>query len=179
MTGISTKEKRRRAIAATAYHEAGHAVAAWWFCLKYKHVTIRPNADSLGHMLHSVPNWFRPDIESSDRVFLRAQRHIITSFAGQLAEAKLRGRPPRFGMESDNQNAVDMALRFCGSRETTEAYLRYCWLMARDLVNERWPQIEALAAALMERETLNHLDAIEVINPGSAALRATLKKGLL
>jgi ATP-dependent Zn protease len=179
MTGISTKEKRRRAIAATAYHEAGHAVAAWWFCLKYKHVTIRPNADSLGHMLHSVPNWFRPDIESSDRVFLRAQRHIITSFAGQLAEAKLRGRPPRFGMESDNQNAVDMAFRFCGSRETTEAYLRYCWLMARDLVNERWPQIEALAAALMERETLNHLDAIEVINPGSAALRATLKKGLL
>jgi hypothetical protein len=139
MSGMTTKEKRQRAMTATAYHEAGHAVAAWQFCLKFKHVTIRSNADSLGHMLHSVPNWFRPDIESSDRVFLRAQRHIITSFAGQHAEAKFRGRPPRFGMESDNQNAVDMALRLCGSQETTQAYLRYCGLVGRDLVNVRWP----------------------------------------
>jgi hypothetical protein len=180
MTVLTTKEKRKRAIAATAYHEAGHAVAAWRFCLKFKRVTIKPDADagSLGDVLHRVPNWFRPDIESSDRVSLRAERHIITDFAGQLAEAKFRGRPPRFGMESDNQSAANMAFRLSGSPETVEAYLKYCWFAARDLVNGQWPQIEVLAASLLKRQTLKYEEVLEAIDPGSRALRETLRRGL-
>jgi hypothetical protein len=41
---------------------------------------------------------------------------------------KFQDRRPRSGMEGDNQTAVDMAFRLGSSVETTEAYLRYCFL---------------------------------------------------
>lgn len=167
--------KRKKA---TAYHEAGHAVAAWRQGLKFKRVTIKPDADSLGHVLKGFPKWFRPDNDQSDRVRLHAERHIIMDFAGQLAEAKFRGRRPRYGMGADNQNAVDMALYLCGSQKAVEAFLRFCWCVSQEFVNGRWGKIEALAAALLERETLNYEDAIEVIAPGSKALRAILGEAM-
>lgn len=162
---------------ATAYHEAGHAVAAWRHRLKFRHVTIKPDARTLGCVVYDrQPKWFKPDCDSSDRTFLRGQRHIIGSFAGQLAEAKFLDKHPRYGMRSDNEHAVDMAFYFCGSQEATEAFLRFCWCVSKDLVNCFWEQIESLAKALLERETLNYDDAIEAINPGSKALRAMLAK---
>jgi hypothetical protein len=162
---------------AAAHHEAGHAVAAWWHGMKFRRVTIKPDGDSLGHvLLRQFPKWFRPDLEfDNPRVRLRLEHHIIVSFAGQLAEAKFRGRRPRWGMDGDNQQAVEMAYRVCGSRETAEAYLHYCLLASRDLVNVRWREIQALAAALLERNTLGYQSAAEVIFPGSKALRASLK----
>src|SRR5687768_10085396 len=109
--------------ATTAYHEAGHAIAAWHLDLKFKHVTIIPEEESLGHLLHSKPpKWFRPDIEDTDRIRMRGERHIIVSLAGQIAEAKYRGRRPSWGMDGDNQIAVDMASRFCGSEHTAHAF---------------------------------------------------------
>jgi hypothetical protein len=172
-------DNKQRTTEATAHHEAGHAVAAWRMYLPFKYVTIKPDADdgSLGHVLHDVhPKWFRPDDDLSDRVRLRLERHIITSFAGQIAETKFRGRRPRFGMHSDNQIAVDMAFRLGGSRETLEAYLKYCWCRSHDVVNGCWRQIEAMAAALLQKQTLGYEDAIEVISPGSMALRNSLKR---
>ena len=98
---------------ATAYHEAGHAIAAWRNYLTFKYVTIKPEAGSLGHMLHNrLPKWFKPDIESTDRQRLHGERLIVTNFAGQIAEAKFRRRRPRYGMHGDNQSDVDMAFHF-------------------------------------------------------------------
>ena len=85
---------------------------------------------------------------------------------------------PRYGMQSDNRNAVDLALYVCGSQETTDAYLHFCFLASRDLVNVFWVAIEAVAAALLERTTLTRGDVIEAIMPGSAALKASLEAGV-
>jgi hypothetical protein len=43
---MTTKEKQRRAIAATAHHEAAHAVVARWLGLQFKYLTIKPDADA-------------------------------------------------------------------------------------------------------------------------------------
>ena len=144
--------------AAVAYHEAGHAVVAWRRDVKFKHVTIVPD-DSLGMLFHGQsPKWFRPDIDSSPRINLRAESHIVVSFAGQLAEAKFLGKHPRFGMHSDNRQAVDMAFRLCGSEKTVNAYLRYLWSACEDSVSVYWRDIQAVAAALLEKKTLSYLD---------------------
>jgi hypothetical protein len=160
---------------ATAHHEAGHAVAAYFTGLKFRYVTIAPGKDSLGHLQHGrFPRWFRPDVVSSDRHRLYGERHIVVSFAGQLAEARFRGSRPRYGMHGDNQNAIEMAFHLCGSKKTAEAYLRYCWCLSDDRVDLRWREITALAAALIERETVSYIEVAEIIFSGTAALWASL-----
>lgn len=159
-------------LAATAHHEAGHAVAAWRQAIAFKYVTIAadPKAGSLGHIVHRPAKWFHPDSDSSDRTILRAQRRIVVALAGQIAERKFYGRRPQYGMEADNRNAVDMAGYLCGSEKTTNAFLRYCWCATEDLVEANWKNITAVAAALLERQTLRRLDVI-------AAIRAANGRG--
>jgi hypothetical protein len=140
--------------------------------IRFKLVTIEPDAKSYGRLVHQRPNWLRPDHDSIDRIVVRAERHIIISFAGQLAVAKFQGHSLRYGMASDNRNAATIADYLCGSNETVEAYLRCCWFASRDLINVRWDQIEALAQALLSQKTLKFYDALEVMNPGAAQLRA-------
>lgn len=77
-------------------------------------------------------------------------------------------------MHSDNQGVVELAVPLFGSQETTQAYLKYCFWASRDLVKANWRAIEAVAAVLLERGTLNREEVIEVISPGSAVLGAKL-----
>lgn len=165
-------------LGATAHHEAGHAIAAWRKHLKFRYVTILPDttAGNLGHLMHHHAKWFRPDIDSSDRTTLRAQTHIIVSLAGQIAEARFRGRRPRYGMDGDNRSACGMAFHLFGSTKTTNAFLHYCWSATEDLISADWRSVRAVAAALLEKQTLKYDEVIEVIMPGAAALRASLAR---
>lgn len=159
---------------ATAHHEAGHAVVAMRMGLKFKRVTIlaSPEEGSLGYVLGaSEPLWFRPDVELTRRVQKRIKRKIIAGFAGQHAEAKFRGRNPRWGMDSDNQAAVDLAFYVC-SPVTVNAYLRDCWHTSRDVVSESWCDIQTVATSLLVSETLNQNEVIKLITSGRSALRA-------
>jgi hypothetical protein len=84
---------------------------------------------------------------------MRAEREIICDFAGQIAETWFFRKRPRFGMDSDNQSAVDMACRLCGSKQTAEAYMKYCFLASQDLVRANFKAVQAVAVALSERKT--------------------------
>lgn len=179
-TALKVSKRGFRDLQITAHHEAGHAVAAWRLGLKFKYVTILPDkaGRGLGHVMNCRPKWFRPDIDSSDRICLLAQRRITSLFAGQLAEAKFRRRKPLWGSWSDDRQAVDLAMRMCGSQETTEAYLKYCFLASRDLVNVFWPEVEGVAWGLLELQTADYQEVIELISPGSAVLRDSLEAGV-
>ena len=73
----------------TAIHEAGHAVAAFSLGLRIKSVHVIPDEDVLGAVLHYPPGaWFQPDLELTDRVRLRIERHVMVSWAGTLSEQK-------------------------------------------------------------------------------------------
>lgn len=167
---VKTVKPKTILLEATAYHEAGHAVVAWRIGMKFRRVTIEPDGGSLGHMLHAKhPKWFNPEVEFSDRIRLRCESHIIVSYAGQLAQARFRGRRPRWGMESDNHWANEMASRLMsqqmirGSNETFVAFQKFCWQRSLDTVNERWLEIGELATALLERKTLSYDEALKVI----------------
>jgi ATP-dependent Zn protease len=161
----SSFAKKDRELQATAYHEAAHAVVALRLALKFRHVTINPGSDCLGHLLCSrLPKWFNLEINKSDRARMLAERHIIVDFAGQIAETRFLGKNPRFGMHEDDYHAVDLALYFCGSRKTCEAYLDYCFEASRDLVNSQLRLIEATATVLLVRQTLNYRDVLGLDN---------------
>jgi hypothetical protein len=164
-----------RHLSATAPLEAGHAVTAVFLQVPFRRVTIQPSEGNLGQLVHKIPKWFRPDLEATPRIYIRAESHIIISFAGQVAEAKYRGKRPHFGYEHDHRNAVDMAMRLCGgSEKTINAYLRYLHYAAEDHVNIRWNEIKSVASELLKRGTLSGNEVRELIFPGSIALAAKL-----
>jgi hypothetical protein len=174
-TGVMNTKKTAES---TANHEAGHAAVAWRLAVPFRYVTVVPEPGSLGHMAHQCPKWFRPDLNMDRRTLLRLQDHMIISFAGQIAETLYRGRRPRFGYDSDNRSAVDMAFRAGGSEKTVNALLRYCWCASEDTVNFLWQmgQIQSLAKALLDRKRLNHEEVIELFAPGATELRNRLAK---
>jgi hypothetical protein len=70
------RSRDRKSLEATAYHEAGHAIARWWLGLRFKEASIIPNSagGTLGHVFGSgLPKWFDPATQDHQpRVRLRA-----------------------------------------------------------------------------------------------------------
>jgi ATP-dependent Zn protease len=156
--------RREPRVYATAYHEAAHAVPAFVMNLKFHYVTIKPSDDSSGHVEHRRnPKWFQPELDNCDRVRLHGERHIVGSLAGQISEAKFRRKQPRYGMESDNRQAVDIAFELCGSQQASQKFLDYCYAVSKDIVKGSWPDIKTVATALLARETLSYKDVRDVI----------------
>ena len=67
--------KRTKALEAAAYHEAGHALMAWHQGVRVNEISIIPDKNSRGRVLHADPlRGIQLDIEKSDRARLRADR---------------------------------------------------------------------------------------------------------
>ena len=160
------KSKRARRFTGeerTAYHEAGHAVLRHY--LEYagtnSRVTIKPNADSRGHVLVYPEKSFRPDLKYDLRKIVD---RITVCLAGNAAIKKLTGRWDNIGAEDDYHQAAGFALYVTGDGgDEVNALVRWLQIRAAGVVNNQWPYIEAVAAALLERKTLNGKEVREVI----------------
>ena len=148
---------RRPNRAATAYHEAGHAVVAWRLGFKVRRVTITPGEDHDGFAEHDSPlRGIHLDIDNSDRARLRAEKAIMICLAGTLAQRRFAPRSVRLWQgESDRDLATDLALRINGSGEAATAFLAWLNLRTADLIEAAWDSVEALAGALLEHRTLD------------------------
>ena len=104
--GLTMNKREMQRRRETAYHEAGHAVVAYLIGLKFLAVTIQATDDALGCVRYR---------RRKERSSQNTEQRIITGFAGQLAQAKFRGKHPRFEMHSDNRTCVDLASEACGS----------------------------------------------------------------
>jgi hypothetical protein len=145
---------------ATAYHEAGHAAMAQSFGVPVYWATITEDDDRHGHVERfDTPN--QPHIS------------LMISWAGPLAEWRVVRGPDQFESYEDGDGDFDKILRLskqiaAGSGifftddcapEVAERFNRLIYnplaLYAQDkLYGELWPQVETLARALMECETL-------------------------
>ena len=176
MNARAIARSKHRLLQETAYREAGRAVASWRLLLKFKYITVSPYREGTADYVSAeYPKWFRPDMEVTEHIRCLIERHIIACRAGEYAQMKLRGQRPRPRAEkSDIYLADQMALLVCGlQRKTAEAYLRYCWLCAEDLVNEYWRPIELVAAALLENMTLSRYTVSQVIYQAGVGERVT------
>lgn len=162
--------RARSRLEETAYHEAGHAVAAQFVRFPFRYVTIVPEVDGrdVGSLVYKPWKEASLDWSRLDKVAFRLQRHVVIGLAGQISEGKMRGRRPRYGMGSDNRQVVDLILNI-GSEKTVNAFMKYCWCVTEDFVDLRWAEISAVAQALLDRKTLKQSDVAELIRLGSSA----------
>ncbi len=154
----------KRSLAATAYHEAGHAVAARWQNVKFKEVSILPRNDTSGHVTPtSPPRWFEPDVRSDERSHRRVEAQARVMLAGVAAEARFKGRHDWRGASSDLGQAVFLLHYICGSNGELEAYVKLIRIQARGLVEAHWNEVQAVAQALLDRERLTAAEVVEII----------------
>lgn len=150
---------------ATAYHEAGHAVAAWWLGLRFRGVSIRPDDESEGRLTwHTLPARFQPDVNLTPRGEQLLGQRTVVSLAGGIAQEIATGTPwDECGVGGDVQNTVTFGLYASGG-DDQECEL-YCDLMAhraRRIIRRQWAAVEAVAQALLEREQLTEDEVLAV-----------------
>jgi ATP-dependent Zn protease len=167
MTPARTKRTEKFSEIGTAYHEAGHAVAAFFLGLWIgrRGVTIVPNKakNTLGSAHVSKQLRENPDIDVSPRTFVRIEADAVVCLAGDLAQKKIDPRR-RFGGQQDLHDAVSvLSYISSGSDEILSLRLKIAKLRARDLVDDRWQEIVAVAAALLDRKTLTREDVRQAI----------------
>lgn len=158
--------KRQRAkLERTAYHEAGHAVAAFCQNKKLHKVSIKADQDKglLGYSRNTLGIGEAITYSDEDRYLLRVTQEITIMFAGVLAEREhTQGRHNWEGAASDMHAANDLALRIV-SDEECYPYMRWVRVRTRRLIMRRWPAIEALAQELLVREQMTGVEATKLI----------------
>jgi len=161
VSNAKTNLKKMADLEATAYHEAGHAVAAFQLGIRIgrRGVSIIPAKDgSLG--LVDILKGFRgrPDIMTSDRMRLGAEKQAIVSFVGEIAQRKFRPRSVRRDHGwSDRYKTTDLMGYFVATDKELRAYLKWLHIRAELFVSSpyNWSLIEAVAAMLLERKRLS------------------------
>jgi ATP-dependent Zn protease len=152
---------------ATAYHEAGHAVTRYYLHLPIRKVTIRPDKErgSLGHC-ESKGSLYLDGIDmhispaKQDRIF----RNIKVLLAGNVAQRRFSKRNVRnWHASGDYRQIVDLAMRIT-SPDGVQHLVRWLRHETEWIVQRRWREIEAVAEALFERETLTGDEVGKIIN---------------
>ena len=143
---------------ATAYHEAGHAVARFVLGRRIDRVSIVPDDESLGHVRGYVLRKIGEDWNYTLRDVQLLEDEIVSILAGAVAETRLTGRENPVGAQHDRDNAAMLAVHLEGP-EVAEPYLNYLEARARALIGARWSIVEALAAELLERKVLSGVAA--------------------
>ncbi len=135
---------------AIAYHEAGHAVISMKLGYKCLYVTIIPDGDRLGHVCCEAPL-----VGGHDDKIKHALKVLI---AASLAESKHIGSQS-WGDADDRVRATNLALLATDhDTKRAEALINEMIGEARTLVEQHWPDIEALAERLVIKGRVNFLE---------------------
>jgi ATP-dependent Zn protease len=133
----------------TAYHEAGHAVAALALGRPVQRVSIRANEEYLG-TCHFGKGVFRP---SEDWL----EREMLIALAGIAAEGRHTGRFDWDAAGRDRAYAYQLAVQRAGNPRQAERLITRMlskteYLLGRD---GNWRAVEMIAAALMRGEVIS------------------------
>lgn len=145
-----------------AYHEAGHAVWLVSNGVPLRYVTIRPRrAGVVGCvLLRPFPDEYDERRCSSDAAYEREKHRdwarFVSSLCGPFAEAKATGRPPE-GADFTDGGSGDRE-QFVRGSSWPPAKIDAAHEEAEAFIESHWPQIEAVALALLERKTLTQAE---------------------
>ena len=158
--------RSQRRLIAAAFHEAGHAVAAFHVGVRFRRMAIGKNtAKELGWL----ELWLTPQATADGVVDVRTEhaieRSVIVLLAGGQAERVALGRAKYLGSGLDFLEAVRYVGYLCRTRPEVSAYLRWMQLRVHALVGSAtWRRpIEALARCLIERRQLGAREARNII----------------
>lgn len=151
----------------SAYHEAGHAVIAWYHDINLETITLDAPYDEMGRARHVNP------LQGVDTAWgttvadrMRMEQLVSVCLAGPLAQRKfsLVGFR-RTHAEDDWQQAVDLLSYFVVCHEELEAYFRLLEVQTRNLLELDfiWQSISNLATVLLEHQTLSGAEINRII----------------
>jgi hypothetical protein len=155
-----------RRLTATAYHEAGHAVAMAQRCQRFRTVTIEPGKGYLGRVQGpAIPRPILDDSASRRRTALWYDDQIFTLLAGPRAERRFTGRSNHRGASYDYEAAADLIVRMNIPDKAQKHYYAYhlATIDAFLATPFWWSKVEAVAVALLDRRTLSGDEARGII----------------
>ena len=135
--------------AATAHHEAGHAVAALALGRPVHRVSIRADRERLG-ACHFGKAVFRP---SEDWL----EREILIALAGLAAEARFTGDYAWDGAARDRQYVAELTLERAGNARQAERLERRLLSKTEHLLDQpgNWLAVERIAAELLRTGSIS------------------------
>ena len=148
----------------TAYHEAGHAIAHIFLHVPFEKVSIRADEGSLGRCtsyglryLKDVDVYITP--AKQDRIF----RYVKAAFAGHYAQKRFNKKCVRqWHSQKDYHDGVGL-LSYISDPPAIDHLVRWLECETEMLVELRWQEIETVAHALLERETLTREEVRELL----------------
>jgi len=135
----------------TAYHEAGHALVAM-HSIHLSSVGIERKIKRGGQILKQKEGWIRPVRGSKVSI----EENVLIELAGPIAEKMC---PFGAGRDYYMASMADMGKVEAGLKEIlTESergeYLNECRQKVRRMLKHHWPEVKALAKALLEHKRL-------------------------
>lgn len=109
--------------------------------------------------------------DSAARLFARARETTLVYLAGQAAERVMLGAlfASRPFASADHEAARRYAELICFSEAAVDQFLAYCEQEVEGLLTRYWSSVNAIAAALLEKGTLNGEQIDEAIRNGVAS----------
>ena len=168
----------------TAYHEAGHAVAAWGLRVPIKSVTIKEGSQDPRFPIDGVT--VRGDVSLvhnplSGRLWRTHGLYFLCIlFAGGIAEhiatgKRLNKRSNWARFAGDIMSIKTIVNLFWKTQDKAFAALKNLSDCARDLLHEHWQLVQTLARALLEKQTMSGRAVRRLLN--DVAKRQGVKEG--
>jgi hypothetical protein len=160
----------------TAWHAAGHVVAAFFLGRYFDSVTVGDTdaeQGALGHCrFERFADDFAPDVDSvgdgaGDDALERVIRpKILELYAGHVAEKRYMGRNNNVGSQHDRDMARQLAAHYVSNDDELAAYLQWLWVRTEAAVaSPMWQRaIWAVACALLDRRMLTYVEARAMID---------------
>jgi Peptidase family M41 len=152
-----------------AYHEAGHAVAAYILRRRFHYVTVKPEGDAGGHMrevlIPSMAKW-TDSLGWPERYRARLEKQAMISLAGAVALELITGDPQWLRASKDQDQAIDMVMALSeGSADEAGPYCDWLTARVRSLLGQAHylRAIKALAYSLLIEETVDYRNARIII----------------
>ena len=154
--------RKTKDLKATAYHEAGHVVAAVIFKRPFKAVSIKPDYESLGRV--SVRRRFYPKCEPDAKIN-KVERAAICILAGGFAEARFVGKFNHPSVSADRSISNWLTSKRELPPEVLYSYLAYLNARTRAWVKDKlhWLAIKRVAKRLLKKHKLTERQVTRIV----------------
>jgi ATP-dependent Zn protease len=142
-----------------AYHEAGHAVAAYTLGIEVEGVSIMEDAGSLGRSTAPLPENFDPSNEGADAIL---ENHLVTGVAGAASEELLTGELSEL-TGKDLAGVAELLMSLADTGAPVQAESEEALDKAKSILRDNWGSVQALAEALLEYEELEREGVLAVL----------------
>lgn len=144
---------------ATAYHEAGHAVAASIRprARRVSSVSIEPDEFTAGRIHRCEEAVSEPSSEPIRLDLPQLVDEIVVLLAGPQAELRFTGFFDSLGANNDYERAISLATKY-GHVLDIDAFMDWLRSESEEFVDAFWPEIERLAEELHDLRTLTEQD---------------------